>query len=73
MFTKRGNFISQQYTLRDRSVSQLISEEINNLKENFDNEKRRIDGMDTVNRIATLNLCEYEDALNRAFQTPEKV
>ncbi len=79
-----ASFIRQQYTIIERSTSELISEEINSLKEHFDeikdilnedydNEERRVAGVKMVNRIATLNLREYEDAFNRAFSEPEKV
>jgi ferritin-like metal-binding protein YciE len=71
--------LEKQYSMTTRKeISPLITDEIQELKEHFDeieevltkdfeNSKRRVDAMDTVNRIATLNLREYEDALNRVF------
>ena len=81
--SKMADFIGQQYTQREKPAYDLITEEIDSLKEHFDevkftlnqdfeNEGRRIDAMDTVNRIATLNLREYEDSLSRIFEEPEK-
>ncbi|AZR72865.1 hypothetical protein BBF96_05350 [Anoxybacter fermentans] len=82
--SRMADFIREQYTICKKPVSDLITEEINELKEHFDelkeilnvdfkNENRRMAGVNMVNRIATLNLREYEDALNRIFKEPEKV
>lgn len=77
--SEMSSVIQEQYTQTENvPISDQITEEIENLKEHFDelqeiltedfdNEKRRVDGINTVNRIATLNLREYEDALNRVF------
>lgn len=82
--SEMAEYIRQQYTQSTISVESLIDDEISQLKEHFDelkeilgvdfnNEDRRVAGMDTVSRIATLNLREYEDTLNRLFPEPEKV
>lgn len=82
--SKMAELIQEQFTQSTRPVPDLISDEIEQLTKHFDeiketlmvdfdNIKRRVDGMDTVNRIATLNLREYEDTLRRVFQKPMKV
>lgn len=82
--SKMAELIQEQFTQSTRPVPDLISEEIDQLTKHFDeiketlmvdfdNIKRRVDGMDTVNRVATLNLREYEDTLRRVFQKPLKV
>lgn len=80
--SEMAHLLHQQYSRTTRrDVSSSITEEIQELKAHFDeieetlvhdfeNEERRIDAMQTVNRIATLNLREYEDALNRVFARP---
>lgn len=80
--SEMAKLLEQQYSMTTRKeIGSLITEEIQELKEHFDeiqetltkdfdNIKRRVDAMDTVSRVATLNLREYEDALNRVFSEP---
>lgn len=80
--SEMSRLLEKQYSMTTRKeISSLITDEIQELKEHFDeimetltkdfaNINRRVDAMDTVNRIASLNLREYEDALNRVFSEP---
>lgn len=80
--SEMSRLLEKQYSMTTRKqISSLITDEIQELKEHFDeimetltkdfaNTNRRVDAMDTVNRIASLNLREYEDALNRVFSEP---
>lgn len=82
--SEMAELLKEQYTQTQKEIRAILTEEIHTLKKHFDevteiltqdfeNEQRRVDGMDTVNRIATLNLREYEDALNRIFKRPTTV
>ena len=82
--SQMASLIKEQFTQSTKSVPDLINEEIEQLTQHFqeiqeiltvdfDNIKRRVDGMDTVNRVATLNLREYEDTLRRVFRKPMEV
>lgn len=77
--------ICQQYSNEDcKLVSDLITDKIDELKHDFDvlkqalsledeDDDRYTKGVETVIRLANINLDEYEDTLSRIYSQPEKV